>query len=163
MDVFGWFPVCPSGKIVNTVNDKSDPLALANELRPILLHLHRHLRRELAPLGITAGQAALLHAVRTNPRAGVRALAEREGVSPPGMTAAIDRLEAMGLVHRARSPTDRRRVRIEVTEDGVRVLRSARSRRTAWLAARLARLTLRDREAVRRALPALSELVDESP
>src|SRR3712207_2261386 len=139
-----------------------DPLALANELRPLVLQLNRHLRRELAPLGITAGQAALLHAIRTNPAIGVRGLAEREGVSPPRVTAAVDRLEAMGLVRRARSGVDRRRVELEVTEAGLRVLRSARSRRTAWLAARLARLDDAEREALPLAARPLARLVVRS-
>jgi DNA-binding MarR family transcriptional regulator len=115
----------------------NDPVALANELRPLVLQLGRHLRRELGPLGITGGQAALLHAIRTNRGIGVRGLAEREGVSPPRVTAAVTRLEAMGLVRRTRSGRDRRRVELEVTEEGLRVLRSARGRRTAWLAARI--------------------------
>ena len=56
------------------------------------------------------------------------------------MTAYVDRLEAAGLVARRRSERDRRRVELALTDEGVRVLRSARSRRTAWLAARLKRL-----------------------
>ncbi len=138
-----------------------DSLALANELRPLLLQLNRHLRRELARLGVTAGQAALLHAIRTNPGAGVRELAEREGVSPPRVTAALDRLEADGLVRRTRSAADRRRVLLEVTEAGLRVLRSARRRRTAWLAARLARLEEEDRRALAACLPSLRRLLEE--
>ena len=118
----------------------SDPITVANGLRPALLHLSRRLRRELAPLGITGGQAALLWAIRTNPGIGVRGLADLEGVSTPAMSAYVDRLEAAGLVARRRSELDRRRVELEVTESGLRVLRSARSRRTAWLADRLRRL-----------------------
>ncbi len=137
-----------------------DSIALANELRPLLLHLNRHLRRELAPLGVTAGQAALLHAIRTNPGAGVRELAEREGVSPPRVTAALDRLEADGLVRRTRSGSDRRRVVLEITEAGHRVLRAARRRRTAWLSARLAKLDDPERRAIEAALPALRRVLD---
>jgi DNA-binding MarR family transcriptional regulator len=137
-------------------------VVVANELRPILLQLNRHLRRELALLGVTAGQAALLHAIRTNPGIGIRELAEREGVSPPRVTAAVDRLESMGLVQRARSGADRRRVELEVTDTGLRVLRSARSRRTAWLAARLARLAPEELDALGHALPALRRLLEES-
>ena len=58
----------------------SDPIGVANELRPSLLQLNRRLRRELAPLRITGGQAAL-HTVRTHPGIGVRELADLEGVS----------------------------------------------------------------------------------
>src|SRR5262245_39749708 len=118
-----------------------DPVAVANELRPALLQINRQLRRELAPLGITAVQAALLHSIKKIPGIGIRELAEREGMSKPAMTTAVDRLEAMGAVHRTRSARDGRRVELELTEKGHKLLRSARSRRTAWLAARLRRLS----------------------
>jgi DNA-binding MarR family transcriptional regulator len=133
---------------------------LANELRPALLQINRQLRKELAPLGITAVQAALLHAIRTTPGIGIRELAEREGMSKPAMTTAVDRLEAMALVHRKRSPRDARRVELEVTEKGHRVSRSARSRRTAWLAERLRRLEPEELEALADALGPLRRLLE---
>jgi DNA-binding MarR family transcriptional regulator len=139
----------------------TDPITVANGLRPALLHLNRRLRRELAPLGITGGQAALLWAIRTNPGIGVRGLAEREGVSAPAMSAYVDRLEAAGLVARRRSELDRRRVELEVTDTGLRILRSARSRRTAWLADRLRRLEPEELERVEAALPALNKLLED--
>lgn len=138
----------------------NDAVGLANELRPLVLQLARHLRRELGPLGITGGQAALLHAIRTNPGIGVRGLADREGVSPPRVTAAVHRLEAMGLVRRARSGTDRRRVQLDVTDEGLRVLRSARRRRTAWLAAGIGRLDDEDARALADALTPLRRLLE---
>jgi DNA-binding MarR family transcriptional regulator len=139
----------------------SDPVAVANGLRPTLLHLNRRLRKELAPLGITGGQASLLWAISRRARIGVRELAELEGVSPPAMTAYVDRLEAAGLVARRRSETDRRRVELELTDAGLRVLRSARRRRTAWLAARLQRLEPDELAAVEAALPALRRLIED--
>jgi DNA-binding MarR family transcriptional regulator len=139
---------------------KSDPVELANGLRPALLRLNRALRRELGPIGITGGQAALLHAMHTNPGIGIRELAALEGVSAPAMTAYVDRIEALGLVARRRSDVDRRRVELTVTEEGLRVLRNARRRRTAWLAARLRRLDDEERAAVEAALPALHRLLE---
>jgi DNA-binding MarR family transcriptional regulator len=139
----------------------SDPVEVANGLRPTLLHLNRRLRKELGPLGITGGQASLLWAIRSKPGLGVRELAELEGVSPPAMTAYVDRLEAAGLVARTRSQRDRRRVELALTDEGVRVLRSARSRRTAWLAARLKRLEPEELAAIEDALPALRRLIED--
>ncbi len=139
------------------------PVEVANRLRPVLLQLSRHLRRELAPLGITAGQAALLHAVRTNPGIGVRDLARREGVSAAGMSTALTRLETAGLLARTRTGSDRRRVGLELTEAGHRVLRSARSRRTPRLAARLNHLTPEQRAAVDDAIEPLQALLESEP
>jgi DNA-binding MarR family transcriptional regulator len=139
----------------------SDPVTTANGLRPTLLHLNRQLRKELAPLGITGGQASLLWTIRTHPGIGVRELAEREGVSPPAMTAYVDRLEALGLVARRRSERDRRRVELGLTAEGARTLRSARTRRTAWLAARLRRLEPDELASVEAALPALRRLIED--
>jgi DNA-binding MarR family transcriptional regulator len=139
----------------------TDPVEVANGLRPTLLHLNRRLRRELGPLGITGGQASLLWAIRSRPGVGVRELAEGEGVSPPAMTAYVDRLEAAGLVARTRSQLDRRRVELALTEEGARVLRSARGRRTAWLAARLKRLEPDELAAIEAALPALRKLIED--
>lgn len=139
----------------------SDPVTLANELRPVLLRLNRHLRQELAPLGITGGQAALLHTIRTSRDIGVQELAGRTGMSGPAMSAYVDRLESAGLVRRRRSEDDRRRVELALTDEGVRVLRSARSRRTAWLAARLKRLEPDELAAIESAVEPLSKLLEE--
>ena len=49
------------------------------------------------------------------------------------------RLEAAGLVRRTQDEQDGRRRGLSVTDEGERVLRSVKSRRTAWLAARLAK------------------------
>ena len=141
----------------------TDPVKTANGLRPLLLRLNRQLRRELGPVGITGGQAALLHAISKNPGIGVRGLAQLEGISPPGMSGYVDRLESAALVRRVRSSEDRRRVGLELTEEGRSVLRSARSRRTAWLAKRLKRLDDAELAAVEAALPALARLLEDDP
>ena len=138
-----------------------DGVTLANRLRPVLLKLHRHLRRELHSLGVTAGQVAVLGAIRNAPGIGVRELADREGMSSPGMSKYVARLEAAGLVSRAVVGDDRRRVGLLLTEDAQRVLRSVRSRRTAWLAARLKGLSGAEIEAIGAAIEPLSRLLED--
>lgn len=79
--------------------------------------LNTALERQLAPLGLTTQQAALLmHASRqeTSPSR----LTELLGTDTAGMTRLLDRLEAKGLLHRVHHPTDRRAVVIELTSDG---------------------------------------------
>ena len=74
------------------------------------------------------------------------------------MSKYVARLEAAGLVRRTVG-ADRRRVGLDLTEEAQRVLRSVRSRRTAWLAARLKRLTDEELEAVDAAIEPLSRLL----
>jgi DNA-binding MarR family transcriptional regulator len=138
-----------------------DSVELANRLRPVLLQINRHLRREAHAEGITGGQAALLAQIRAYPELGVRDLAAREGVSAPAMTRYLDRMEKAGLVVRTRSPDDARRIKLALTPKGVRALRSVRRRRTAWLASRLERLSPEELAAIDGAIDPLSRLLEE--
>ena len=132
---------------------------LANRLRPVLLQLNRHLRREAHAEGITGGQAALLAQIRHHPGLGARELAAREGISAPSMTRYLDRLERADLIVRMRSPEDARRIRLALTPKGVRVLRSVRRRRTAWLAERLQDLSVAEQLLVAAAIEPLGRLL----
>jgi DNA-binding MarR family transcriptional regulator len=138
-----------------------DSVELANRLRPVLLLLSRHLRREAHAEGITGGQAALLAQIRNHPQLGVRDLAAREGISAPSMTRYLDRLEKAGLIVRTRSPQDARRIRLALTPRGVGVLRSVRRRRTAWLAERLDGLAPAEQRTVAEAIEPLTRLLEE--
>jgi DNA-binding MarR family transcriptional regulator len=139
----------------------TDPVTVANRLRPVLLKLNRHLRREIHSLGVTGGQASLLFTIQRQPGIGVRELAALERMSAPGMSKYVGRLEAAGLIVREPSDEDRRRIGLRVSPEGERVLRSVKSRRTAWLAARLKQLSEAELETVDAAIESLQELIDE--
>jgi len=138
-----------------------DPVALADALRPALLQVGRELRREARAVGVSPEQVSLLVAIKYAPGIGLRELADRERVSPPAMTKHVDRLERDGLVARTPSAEDRRRVSVSLTEEGQRVLRRVRSRRTAWLAQRLRGLSPEELAAVEAAIEPLRRLVPE--
>jgi DNA-binding MarR family transcriptional regulator len=139
----------------------SSPTEVAGALRPVLMKLNRELRRETAAFGVTASQAALLHIIRRSPGIGVRELAARERIAPASMSVAVARLEKAGLVRRTADPLDRRRQALWVTEEGDRILRTVRTRRTAWLAARLKRLSPEQIAAVEAAIEPLSALLED--
>jgi DNA-binding MarR family transcriptional regulator len=139
----------------------SSPTEVAGALRPVLMKLNRELRRETAAFGVTGGQAALLDIIRRSPGIGVRELAARERIAPASMSVAVARLEKAGLVRRTADPLDRRRQALWVTEQGDRILRTVRTRRTAWLAARLKRLPAEQLAAVEAAIEPLSELLED--
>jgi DNA-binding MarR family transcriptional regulator len=139
------------------------PELVADDLRPVLLRLARELRKETEQLGVTARQATLLWLVKRSPGLSLAELAAEEGISPPALSGHVDRLERAGLLKRARSSEDRRRVGLALTDEGAKLLRRIRARRTTWLAGRLAELDESDRAALAAALPALRRLLVDAP
>ncbi|WP_121435971.1 MarR family winged helix-turn-helix transcriptional regulator [Actinomadura pelletieri] len=94
--------------------------------------------RELAALGLHPGQDVLLWILAQEPEGmTVSELAARLGIEPPTATRSLTRLEAGGWFRRESVPTDRRRVRIVVTDAGHRLVPAIEQ---AW--ARLADQTL---------------------
>jgi DNA-binding MarR family transcriptional regulator len=137
------------------------PELVADDLRPVLLRLARELRKETEQLGVTARQATLLWLVKRSPGLSLAELAAEEGISPPALSGYVDRLERAGLLERVRSSEDRRRVGLRLTDEGVKLMRRIRARRTTWLAERLQRLEPADRDSVQAAIPALQRLLGE--
>jgi DNA-binding MarR family transcriptional regulator len=137
------------------------PETVATELRPVLLRLARELRKETEQLGVTTSQATLLWLVKRSPGLSLAELAAEEGISPPALSGHIDRLERAELIERVRSSEDRRRVGLRLTNEGERLLRRVRARRTTWLAERIRALEPTEIEAIETAVPALMKLVED--
>ena len=85
---------------------------------------NQFLSRMLKPLGITPARLDVLHAVD---ELGVRPrqtwLAQWFGVTAATMSKLVRALEGLGLIERARDPTDARAFRISLTALGLRLLR----------------------------------------
>jgi DNA-binding MarR family transcriptional regulator len=145
-----------------TTSTTREALEVANRLRPALLRLARELRRESHALGVTGGQVSLLFQIQRNRGIGVRDLAALERISAASMSGHVDRLERAGLVQRTPDPNDRRRQGLSLTAEAERVLRSVKSRRTAWLAARLEQLSPSELAALDTAVEPLLKLIEEA-
>src|SRR5438876_42466 len=139
----------------------ADPVSVANRLRPVLLRLNRELRREIHSLGVTGGQVSLLVQIQRSPGVGVRELATRERMSVPGMSKYVARLESAGLIRKTEL-ADKRRVGIELTDEGDRVLASVKRRRTAWFADHLRNLDPHELDAIDAAIEPLLRLLEET-
>jgi DNA-binding MarR family transcriptional regulator len=137
----------------------ADPIAVANELRPVLLRLARALRHETEQTGVSSRHVTLLWLIRTNPGLSLRELAAEEHISAPALSGHVDKLEEAGLLQRVRDEADRRRVGLELTEEGDRLLRNIRARRTTWLADRLRDLDEGEVAAIERAIEPLGRLL----
>jgi DNA-binding MarR family transcriptional regulator len=129
-------------------------------LEDVLLRVTR-LVLHLAPAGELSLTAAgvLARISREGPQR-LTELAVSEGVSQPGMTQLVGRMERDGLVRRTASAADRRGVLVAVTDAGRALVDRRRAERAAALHELLGRLDRPDQEAIRHALPALSRLVE---
>ncbi|MGW5586267.1 MarR family winged helix-turn-helix transcriptional regulator [Streptomyces sp. NPDC003857] len=122
---------------------------LAEQLLRFTRRVHRIQKRHLEQcgLGITPAQSRLLRTLAhfgSPPR--MADLAERLEVVPRAVTTLVDGLEASGRVRRAPDPTNRRVIRIEITDEGHTALRELHSARRAAAREILAPLTDGQRE-----------------
>jgi DNA-binding MarR family transcriptional regulator len=136
---------------------------LAEQLLRLTRRVHRIQKRHLEQcgLGITPAQSRLLRTLvhySSPPR--MADLAERLEVVPRAVTTLVDGLEASGQVRRVPDPTNRRVIRIELTDDGRQALRELRNARRTAAEDILAPLTGEQRELL---TGLLSALVDGVP
>lgn len=125
-----------------------------------MTRLNRRLRQQ-AGSGLTAsGESALATIARHGP-VSLGDLAAHEGVKPPSVTTTVAALEAQGLVTRSVDAADRRVSLVAVTPRGRLRLQRSRNRKTAYLAARLARLDEREVEVLTDAASILERLLEE--
>jgi DNA-binding MarR family transcriptional regulator len=133
---------------------------LAADLEAALVDIWSHLQRQTDGT-LSRTSAAVLAMLAERPRR-VTELAEAQAVAQPTMTVALQRLEARGLVSRARDTEDRRVTNVVITDEGRATLARRSAARTQALAERLAALDPAERAALQAALPALTSLVPEN-
>jgi DNA-binding MarR family transcriptional regulator len=147
---------------MTTTATKPDSHDLADALRPLLLRVSRHLRREAKGTGLSQLDSQILATIKHNDGIGVSGLAELEQMATPSMSAHVKRLEEQGLIVRSESPdADRRRIALAVTRAGDEAIAAVRRQRNDWLAARLAELGDQDRHLLRCALAPLGHLAGD--
>ncbi len=117
---------------------------LAEQLLRFTRRVHRIQKRHLLErgLGITPAQSRLLRTLAhydSPPR--MADLAERLEVVPRAVTTLVDGLETSGKVRRVPDPTNRRVIRIELTDDGRGALRELHGARRSAAEEILAPLT----------------------
>ncbi|MGW1893719.1 MarR family winged helix-turn-helix transcriptional regulator [Streptomyces sp. NPDC002004] len=131
---------------------------LAEQLLRLTRRVHRIQKRHLEQcgLGITPAQSRLLRTLAhysSPPR--MADLAERLEVVPRAVTTLVDGLEAAEKVRRVPDPTNRRVIRIELTDSGRHALRELRGARRAAAEDILAPLSADQREELGGLLAAL--------
>jgi DNA-binding MarR family transcriptional regulator len=137
-----------------------DRAQLAGRLRLVVTRLNRRLRQQ-GESGLGASSHSALATIARRGPLALGELAALEGVKPPSITTSVTGLEAQGLVTREADPADRRVTRVTVTPRGrLRLLRS-RTRKTAYLAARLEALDERQLRVLEEAAGILERAFEE--
>jgi len=96
----------------------------------------KHFLQTLSPLGLTPKQTSILWLVHENPDVAKADLARLLKVERATMQAMVNSLSDRGLVASRPAETDGRRVRMALTEEGMRILAEAQdavARHEAWI------------------------------
>jgi len=131
----------------------------ADRLHSAAIHLLRRLRVRDRESGVGPAQLSALSVLVLGggPRS-LGELAEAEQVRPPTMSRIVAGLVRAGLVRRGKTE-DGRRVRLEATAKGTRILQEGRRRRVESLAEALSRLSNEDREKLREWIEHLEKVI----
>jgi DNA-binding MarR family transcriptional regulator len=131
-----------------------------SEFRVALARLVR-LRRsyyQRNPPPLPSSRDTVLYALEAFGPATITQLAVLEGVQKPSVTRAIARLEEQGLVRREIDESDRRQSLIHITRDGRIRMEAAHRVADEWYIQQLTRLSAKDVDAIRLAVPAIGLL-----
>ncbi|MBF4574628.1 MarR family winged helix-turn-helix transcriptional regulator [Frondihabitans sp. VKM Ac-2883] len=120
------------------------------------------LRDSREPVGISKSSLSTLARLDVVGPLRITDLAEREGLTQPGMTTLVNRLVLTGLAERRADPGDGRAVLVALTSDGLARLTEYRVSRTELISARLEQLDPESQSALAKAVPALERFVDDS-
>jgi len=134
---------------------------LAHQLRLTVLRLARRVRAERADDAMSDGRLSVLSLLANQGAQTLGSLAESERVTPPSMNRTINALVESGLVTRVADANDGRKVVIDLSEAGSRLVKETRRKRDAWFSARLARLSPEERATLDAAAPILRRLADQ--
>lgn len=91
----------------------------------------------------------------------VSELAQRGHLSRPAISRAVDTLVVKGLVSRTNDPSDRRHVKLSLTEDGEQLLFSLREETKDWMACRFRQLKEQELETLLEAFELLNKSLSE--
>jgi DNA-binding MarR family transcriptional regulator len=117
----------------------NDAVAIADRLHSAAIHLLRRLRARDRESGIGPAQLSALSVLVFGGSRSLGELAEEEQVRPPTMSRIVAGLERARLVRR-RATEDARRVRLEATAKGMKILQEGRKRRVESLSRALSSL-----------------------
>jgi DNA-binding MarR family transcriptional regulator len=143
---------------VQTTSPQTRP-DLAGHLRHTIVRAARRLRQE-AGTDLSPSLTAALSTVERHGPLTPSELAARERIQRPTATRVVARLEEAGLIQRTADLYDRRSSLLAITKAGTQLLAELRTRKTAFLAARLEGLEPEERATLERAADILERVLE---
>jgi DNA-binding MarR family transcriptional regulator len=132
----------------------------AARLRLAITRVARRLRQE-ANADLSPSLTSALASIEGRGPVTPSELANCERVQRPTITRVLTRLTELGLIERAADPADGRSTLVSITPSGRALLNELRTRRDAFLADRLSKLSPEDRAVLDRASAVLESLLED--
>ncbi|MBK1630682.1 hypothetical protein CKO31_07975 [Thiohalocapsa halophila] len=148
----------PGGDGRKSNTDRTDEVLVA--LRRVIRAVDLHSRALVRSHGLTAPQALVLKEIAAAGELPVGGVAQRVNLSHATITDIVNRLERRGLVVRARSETDRRRVLVRATPEASQTLKRAPPLLQDAFAARFAKLADWEQTLLLASLQRIAALMD---
>ena len=106
---------------------ENDPETNSIEIWHFLLRVihngKKRMEQDLEKLGVKPTEIRVLYSISLDGETTMNSLAARNDVTGPWITGLVDELETKGYVTKARSTSDRRVVKVSITEAGTEILK----------------------------------------
>lgn len=135
-------------------------LRILQSFRRIIRAIDLHSRKLAADHNITAPQLVALNVIASSGPVYTSELAQRIHLSPSTVVGIVDRLEAKHLIRRQRSTADRRRVHVELTDAGRKLVGESPSPLQDRLAQALRTLPASEQQEIASALEKVVSLME---
>ncbi|CAM2957731.1 MarR family winged helix-turn-helix transcriptional regulator [Corynebacterium falsenii] len=143
----------------NLVFMASTPLEIASKLRPSLTRLYLLYFRQAENSTISMAQLSIMMILDEKGPMRISQIASTEAIRMPTASNAVNQLETMGLVTRVRDISDRRGVRVDLTDKGREELEKLSEERANQLAGMLEGLNDEELERTEEAVSLIDEIL----
>lgn len=139
------------------------PLEIATRLRPALMRLYLLYFRQTSNSQISQAQLSILMILEEHGAMRINEIASAESIRMPTASNAVNQLENMGLVTRIRDVSDRRGVRVDLTDKGRSELKELAVERSQNLANMLSTLNEEELKQAEQFVPLIHTLLERFP
>ncbi|MBI8989683.1 MarR family winged helix-turn-helix transcriptional regulator [Corynebacterium meridianum] len=136
------------------------PMDIAAQIRPAMTKLYVTYFRMAEQSDLTGPQLTILTRLAEHGASRISEVARQEGIRMPTASNALHQLEHRGMVERIRDTSDRRGVRVQLTELGRTELKRVGDERTTYLAEMLSSLSPEKLEIAEQIVPVVTELAE---